>query len=106
MTLPAKPLCPYNPERVCRGQCFECYGDDEEELEQAEVAGRMTDAMLDAEQGDIKRAAERDEELYLSVLREQEREQKCVEFTANGSAKLSEKGRKRLRNTIREGSEQ
>lgn len=30
------------------------------------------DADADAERGDIKRAAERDEELYLSVLRENE----------------------------------
>ena len=29
MTIPTKPICAYNPERVCRGQCFHCHDEDE-----------------------------------------------------------------------------
>lgn len=44
--------------------CGHCHDEDE--------PVQMTAEERDAERGDIKRAAERDEELYLSVLRENE----------------------------------
>ena len=56
MTIPSKPLCPYNPERVCRNVCDVCWKDDE-----------------DAPEADAERARERDENMYLSVLADAER---------------------------------
>jgi len=47
----------------CNG-CGQCHDEDEPVTLMAED--------MDAERGDIKRAAERDEELYLSIVREQE----------------------------------
>ena len=49
------------------GPCHDCgYCGDEDAPEAVSAAD------ADADRGDIQRAAERDEELYLSVLREQE----------------------------------
>ena len=64
MTIPTKPECPYNPERVCRGQCFQCHDENR--------TAPVFDPDAEAERGDELRAAERDEELYLSMLRETE----------------------------------
>ena len=66
MTIPTKPLCPYNPERVCRNQCDVCWKDDEDAPEAVSAAD------ADADRGDAERARERDEQMYLSVLADAE----------------------------------